>query len=65
MSVTEKLQPLLDREMSRKEFLWALGFGIVSIFGVSTIIRLLSGKSVETHLQQKVGFGATPYGGKR
>jgi hypothetical protein len=62
--MTKHLDTLLQKEMSRKEFLATLGFGIASILGFSTIIRLLTGKSVDSHLNGKAGhgYGVSPYG---
>jgi len=56
---------LMQKEMSRKEFLATLGFGLASIMGFSTIIRFLTGKSIDHHLGQKAsnGYGSTAYGG--
>jgi hypothetical protein len=65
MSLNNQLQPLMQKEMSRKEFLVTLGFGIASIFGFSTIIHLLTGKSVESHFKQdlnKEGYSSNDYG---
>lgn len=58
------LEPLLQKEMSRKEFLITLGLGLASIFGFSTIIHMLTGKSVGSHINKSVehGYGSTNYG---
>jgi hypothetical protein len=52
MALPANIQPLLQKEMSRKEFLIALGLGIASILGFSHIIHLFTGKSVENHLSK-------------
>ena len=57
MSLQQNIQPLMQKEMSRKEFLLTLGLGMASIFGFSTIIHLLTGKSVESRFKQRVGSG--------
>ncbi len=51
--------------MSRKEFLATLGFGLASIMGFSTLVRLLTGKSSGHHLSDKfgAGYGSSAYGG--
>jgi len=56
---------VLQKEMTRKEFLATLGFGVASILGFSNIIRLLTGKSSESHFGQRanLGYGSSPYGG--
>jgi len=65
--MNKQLDTLFQREMTRKEFLATLGFGMASIMGFSTIIRLLTGKSVDSHLIRHSGiaYGSTPYGGGR
>jgi len=56
---------LMQKEMSRKEFLGTLALGIGSIMGFSTIIRLVTGRSLDGHLGQhaSLGYGSSPYGG--
>lgn len=55
---------LMQKEMSRREFLTTLALGVGSIMGFSTIIRLLTGKSLDRHLgHASLGYGASPYGG--
>ncbi|HWB39328.1 MAG TPA: hypothetical protein VG604_03765 [Candidatus Saccharimonadales bacterium] len=54
---------LLQTEMTRKEFLATLALGMASVMGLSTIIHLLTGKSLGGQLQQKVGYGSSAYGG--
>ena len=65
MSLQTNIQPLLQKEMSRKEFLLTLGLGVASIFGFSTIIHMLTGKSISSHINKQVddGYGSTEYGG--
>lgn len=52
---------LLEKEISRKEFLITLGLGIASILGFSTIIKLLFGKSDKEHPT----VGTSTYGNER
>jgi hypothetical protein len=40
------LQYLIQKEVSRKEFLTIVGLAILSIFGMETILKLLTGKSL-------------------
>jgi hypothetical protein len=58
------LEPLLQKEMDRKEFLITLGLGLASIFGFSTIIHMLTGKTVGSHINKTMdhGYGSTNYG---
>ena len=56
----------MQKEMTRKEFLATVGFGVATLFGLSTIIKLLTGK--ENPLQQNsktFGYGSGVYGGER
>ena len=46
--------------MTRQEFLLTLGLGVASIFGFSTIIRLLTGHSLDRHISR--GYGSSRYG---
>jgi len=56
---------LLQKEMSRKEFLTTLGFGAASLLGFSSILHFLTGKNATSHLRQKSsasGYGSSSYG---
>jgi hypothetical protein len=59
------LTAVMQKEMTRKEFLAAMGFGLASILGFSNIIRLLTGRSFESHFKNSssVGYGSNAYGG--
>jgi hypothetical protein len=53
--------------MSRKEFLLAIGFGILSMMGLATAIQALTGKSIvpeslTSNQAANDGYGSTPYG---
>ncbi|MEJ0073624.1 MAG: hypothetical protein WDN27_06175 [Candidatus Saccharibacteria bacterium] len=39
----------MNKEVSRKEFLGISALAVASIFGFGTIIKLLTGKSLDTH----------------
>lgn len=56
------LQPFLQNQVSRKEFLGFLGLAAISILGFGHIIQLLTGKSLPTH-DVSDGYGASAYGG--
>lgn len=57
------LNELMHKEMSRKEFMTVLVFGVASIFGFSALLRLLGHKSP---LQSSTfGYGASVYGGRK
>jgi hypothetical protein len=59
--IQNQLQDLMQKEMSRKEFLATLGFGVASIFGLATILRML-GKGPQ---QSGRGYGSSSYGGSK
>jgi hypothetical protein len=40
-SIERPIDALMQKEMSRKEFITALGIGLLSLAGLSTILRLL------------------------
>jgi hypothetical protein len=43
------IDELLKKEMTRREFLATLGFGVGSMLGLSTVIHMLTGKSLTRH----------------
>jgi len=55
---------LMDKEVSRKEFLGMSGLAIASIFGFGTVIKLLTGKSLGSSHHFSSGYGSSSYGGK-
>jgi len=61
------LSSLLDKEVSRKEFLGLSVMAIASVLGFGTIVKLLTGKSLGGHPQlqhlQTTGYGTSAYGG--
>jgi hypothetical protein len=62
--MTKPIDHIIQKEMSRKEFLATLGFGMASIMGFSSIIHLLTGKSFSHHgVSHASGFGSGAYGG--
>jgi hypothetical protein len=60
----KQLSELLSREMTRQEFLAAIGLGIASVLGFGSILRILSGKSLNTQQPQGYGYGRSTYGGR-
>jgi hypothetical protein len=58
-----RVSDLMDKEISRKEFLGMLGLTVASIFGLGTVLKLLTGKSLENH-RVLSGYGSSTYGGK-
>lgn len=61
----QKINELMQKEMTRKEFLATVGFGIASIFGLSAIIKLLTSKESPLGQRDDYGYGGGPYGGRK
>ena len=60
----KQLQGLMQKEMSRKEFLATIGLGIVTVMGFSTLVNTLMG-SKNNQQQANAGYGSNPYGGTK
>jgi Trp operon repressor len=56
--MNKHLETLMQKEMTRREFLTALGLGVATVMGFGSIIRLLSGK----HSNTMGGYGSSGYG---
>ncbi len=60
------LHQLLELEVSRKEFLATLGFGVLSVIGLSSILKFLTGHSGSTvgmkSIDRPRGYGSSAYG---
>jgi hypothetical protein len=63
MHMNSQLQNILHREMSRKEFLAIVGLGLCSLFGVSTIVRLLTASGSSAENKSLLGYSSGDYGG--
>lgn len=73
----KQIDAIMQKEMSRKEFLATAGFGIAAIFGMSTILRLVginnphastmlgNGHNASTTLGNGRSYGSSGYGGKK
>ena len=63
----KKIHDLMQKEMTRKEFLATLGFGVASIFGFATVLQLLGKKNPleQQHNQVSLGYGGGAYGGQK
>lgn len=59
--IQKPIHELMQKEMTRKEFLATVGFGLASIFGLSTILRMFGHKP--NHLDQ--GYGSNTYGNSK
>jgi hypothetical protein len=64
--MTTTLQHLVNKEVTRKEFLTISALAIASIMGIGTILELLTGKSPKHSLKQYAdGYSSGDYGGKK
>jgi hypothetical protein len=62
--MNQHLGNLMQKEVSRKEFLGMSGLAVASIFGFGAIVKLLTGKSFDSHFHRAyVGYGSSAYGG--
>ena len=62
----QKLSDLMQKDMTRKEFLATLGFGAATIFGFATLLRLITGKDNNPFQQQNsLSYGGGAYGGRK
>jgi hypothetical protein len=59
------LSVLVEKEVSRGEFLSVIGLAVASVFGLGTVLKLLTGKSLDQHTRSSFGYGSSPYGGAR
>ena len=50
MTPPTTLKDLLNKRVSRKQFLLTLGLGVVSIFGFSTLLHFITGKQIPSHI---------------
>jgi hypothetical protein len=65
--MNKQIATLMQKEMTRKEFLATLGFGVATVFGFGSLIRLLTGKQPAAGQQSPMlsGYGSSVYGGRR
>jgi hypothetical protein len=66
--MTAQVSELLQKEVSRKEFLGMSGLAVASIFGFGSVVKLLTGKSVTTTVmggnqRMMSGYSSGAYGG--
>jgi hypothetical protein len=63
--MSKRIDSLMQREMSRKEFLATLGFGAATLMGFSSILQMVTGKDFSNHGAVTTGYGSSAYGGSR
>lgn len=67
--MNKQIDALVQKEMSRKEFLATVGFGLASVMGVGSVIKLLNGgnsplaASNNKSIAGGHGYGSSAYGG--
>lgn len=61
----KQLEDVMNKEVTRKEFLATLGFGVASLLGFSGIVKFLFGKGHNGAQKQAMGYGGGAYGGQR
>jgi len=57
------LSSLLDKQVSRKEFLGILGLAGASVLGMGSILKLITGRSLDG--SANLGYGSSAYGGHK
>ncbi len=58
-----QLNNLMQKEMTRKEFLTTMGFGVASVLGFSGVLKMLFGKGEQHFHGVNTGYGSSAYGG--
>ncbi|QQS19004.1 hypothetical protein IPL68_03050 [Candidatus Saccharibacteria bacterium] len=59
--MNQQLDAIMQKEVSRKEFLGMSGLAVASVFGLGSILKLLNGQSLLGNKANR-GYGSTPYG---
>lgn len=60
----DHIENILNREMTRKEFLQHVGSGMLVLFGITSLIKAITGQSNKgTIKQQGAAYGSSVYGG--
>jgi hypothetical protein len=64
--MAKPLDQLMQKDMSRAEFLATMGLGVASVLGFGRIVELLTGRSLHKNLSShaNVGYSSGDYGGK-
>lgn len=60
--MNQQVSTLLQKEVSRKEFLGMSGLAVASIFGLGTVMKLVTGKSLSSNKHMSNGYGGSAYG---
>ncbi len=60
--MNKNVSNLMQKEVSRKEFLGMSGLALASVFGLGSALKLLTGKSLSGNHHSNSGYGSSPYG---
>lgn len=71
--MSKQIDELLAKKMDRRDFIKHLGIGTLALFGLGTVVKLLSPverktstvSTSSTAQTQSLGYGGGAYGGKR
>lgn len=56
------INDIMQKEVSRKEFLYYIGVALLSVIGVTAMLQNLSKLHGGTNQKESLGYGASPYG---
>ena len=59
------VQKLLEKKMDRKEFLAHIGAGILTLIGISGLLKHLVNYTSHDRVYREIGYGSNDYGGKQ
>jgi hypothetical protein len=66
--MNKQLDEILTRKMDRRSFIKHLGVGMLAIFGLGAVLKMLSPvekKAGPVNTQQALAYGGGAYGGRR
>ncbi len=62
--MNKHLATIMQKEMTRKEFIATVGFGAASVLGFGSLLRMLTGKN-HSLVGNSGGYGSSAYGGRK
>lgn len=57
----QQLDAIMQKEVSRKEFLGMSGLAVASVLGLGSILKLVNGQGLFSSKASR-GYGSSPYG---
>ena len=65
--MAKPIDRLMQKDMTRAEFLATLGLGAISIFGFSYIVEMLTGHNLHKNISSHsdLGYSSGDYGGSK